>query len=48
MPQNKSAKNGAPESVLRIEPARLEQASEEISNVVADVSAAAARLGASR
>jgi Fic family protein len=39
-----TAKNGAPESVLRIELARLEP--EEISNVVAALSAAAARLGA--
>jgi Fic family protein len=46
MPSKESAKNGAPESVLRIEPARLEEASEAISNVVADLSAAAATLGA--
>src|SRR6266852_5544167 len=46
MPSKKSAKNGAPESVLRIEPARLEEASEAISDVVADLSAAAAALGA--
>jgi Fic family protein len=46
MPSKKSAKNGAVESVLRIEPARLEEASEAISDVVADLSAAAATLGA--
>src|ERR1700737_4615406 len=45
MSSKKSAKNGAPESVLRIEPMRLEEASQAISEV-ADLSAAAATLGA--
>ena len=40
----KSAKKPAPESVDRIEPARLEEAPEAISDVIAELSAAAAKL----
>jgi Fic family protein len=45
MTADKSAKNAPIESVQRIEPARLEQASEAISDVVADLATATAKLG---
>src|ERR1700680_4588070 len=45
MAADKSAKNARIESVQRIEPARLEHASEAISDVVADLATATAKLG---
>jgi Fic family protein len=45
MTRQKSAKNTGIESVQRIEPARLEEAPEAIANVVAELSAASAKLG---
>jgi hypothetical protein len=44
MTSRKSAKKPTYESVERIEPARLEDAPEAISDVVAELSAAAAKL----
>jgi Fic family protein len=44
MTTRKSAKNPAIESVERIEPARLEEVPEALSDIVAELSAAAARL----
>jgi hypothetical protein len=44
MAPKKSARNTPLESVERIEPARLEDAPEAISDVVAELSAAAAKL----
>jgi len=45
MEENKSAKNAAEiESVQRIEPARVEEVAEIITDVVAELSAAAAKL----
>jgi hypothetical protein len=41
----KSAKSEMIESVQRIEPARLEEAPEAISDVVAELAAASAKLG---
>src|SRR5258708_16063315 len=46
MENNESAKNAAEiESVQRIEPARVEEVAETITDVVAELSAAAAKLG---
>jgi Fic family protein len=45
MAPDKSAKKASIESVQRIEPARLEQVSETISDVVAELATASARLG---
>jgi Fic family protein len=45
MPTGKSAKTNLIESVQRIEPARLEEMPEAISDIVAELAAAAAKLG---
>src|SRR6266508_4039003 len=45
MTPEKSAKNSPGESVQRIEPTRLEEVPEAISDVVAELSAASAKLG---
>src|SRR5580700_9348751 len=45
MISNESAKKTAIESVQRIEPTRLQEVPEAVSNVVAELSAASAKLG---
>src|SRR5271154_3313159 len=47
MTENRSAKSELPENVQRIEPARLEEVSEVITDTVAELSAASARLAGS-